>query len=375
MRKPRVISVSDPTGRSFLHGIAEFAKSVGGWQIVRAPGFNQDSENPESLRKQGVIGQFRSQSVAQWLADNGVPAVNLSSSHENWPIPSIMEDNEAIGRMAAEHFVSRGFEHLACFGGDGYYWGEQRCKSFMQAAREAGLPEPTRIHRPSMILTKLQGHVVQAVRALPKPLAILAANDSEALDVAYFLMNADIAMPEEVALLGVDNDDTTCPICPVPLSSVAPDFRMAGYRGAEILWQMMQGEYHPPETQLIPPLRIVVRQSTDITAINDSDVARVLTYLREHLHESITVEDAAEEVAMSRRSLEKRFRGALNRTPHEELHRMRMLKAKQLLHETDMAMANIALACGFGDPAYFSRAFSKAEGLPPSEFRRRHRLT
>lgn len=377
MIHPRIIAVIGPYGNRLLLGVSQFAKTVGGWQLILAPDFNDSAESPDSLKHQGVIGQFFDDHIPNWLRKHSIPAVNLGSSCEHSSLPTVMEDNLAIGQMGAQHFIDRGFEHLAFFY-DPFeaYWSQARGQGFLSQAEQAGL----RVHRlkptPDMDNTQQQGYFIREIKALPRPLGLMACNDSYALNLAYFLMNADIAVPEDVALLGVDNDEVTCEMSPVPISSVQPDFIQAGYRGAELLWNQMQGQAVPPEThEFIAPKDIVVRRSTDIMAISDRDVARALQYFHEHLGDNITIEDASEAVAMSRRSLEKRFQATLGRSPGEELSRLRLEKARNLLLHTDMTMGNIATACGFGDPAYFSRAFSKAEGIPPTKFRESHRLT
>jgi LacI family transcriptional regulator len=179
----------------------------------------------------------------------------------------------------------------------------------------------------------------------------------------------DIAVPEQVAVIGVDNDERLCQLCTPPLSSVVPDSRGAGYQAAELLDRMMRGERIRAQATLLSPLGIAERQSTDVYAVDDADLATALRYIREHACEGITVSDVLRVVPLSRRMLEHRFQRVIHRSPHSEIVRIRMERAARLLRETDLPLSEIASRAGFTSSIYLSKAFKHHTGVSPREFR------
>jgi LacI family transcriptional regulator len=182
-----------------------------------------------------------------------------------------------------------------------------------------------------------------------------------------------VAVPDEVAVIGVDNDELLCELSHPPLSSVVPNAHRTGYDAAALLNAMMDGRKVGGETHLIPPVGIATRQSTDVLAINDAVIARTVRYIREHACRGINVQDVLKAVPQSRRRLENRFRRLLGRTPHDEIIRVQLNRVKMLLTETDLSLAQIAEKAGFEHVEYLSVVFKKEIGLPPSQYRAQHR--
>lgn len=202
----------------------------------------------------------------------------------------------------------------------------------------------------------------------------MACYDIQAQRLLDACRDADVAVPEEAAVLGVDDDRLLCDLCSPPLSSVVPNAKLTGYTAAQVLDRMMRGETAAAQGHLIPPLGIKVRQSTDVLAIDDADVAAAVRFIREHAFEHINAATVLRNIPLSRRVLESRFRNALGRTPHEELTRVRIERVKQLLGETDLTLEAIAMRTGFRHVEYLSVAFKREVGIRPGQFRVAHGL-
>jgi LacI family transcriptional regulator len=203
----------------------------------------------------------------------------------------------------------------------------------------------------------------------------MACYDFKGQQVLDVCAELGIAVPEQVAVIGVDNDSHLCSLCTPPLTSVVPDTRRAGYEAARLLDRLMQGSPVPADAILVKPVGIVDRQSTDVYAIDDADVVRALRFIRAHACEGIRVADVLREVSLSRRVLESRFRELLGRTPHAEIHRLQMERACRLLTETDLPLVQVASQTGLAHAEYLSVAFKRHTGLSPRDYRRQHRLS
>jgi LacI family transcriptional regulator len=202
----------------------------------------------------------------------------------------------------------------------------------------------------------------------------MAAYDYRGQQVLDACLRLAIAVPDEVAVIGVDNDELLCELSHPPMSSVIPNTHRTGYEAADLLDRMMNGHRAPSETYLIAPLGITTRQSTDVLAIEDRNVARAVAYIRSHACKRIAVDDVLRAVPQARRLLERRFKKLLGRTPHEEILRVQLDRVKALLAQTDLPLSEIAERCGFTHVEYLSVVFRKKAGLPPSQYRAKHRV-
>jgi LacI family transcriptional regulator len=209
------------------------------------------------------------------------------------------------------------------------------------------------------------------IRRLPRPVGIMACYDIKGQEILDVCRGLNIAVPEEVAVIGVDNDRLICELSMPPLSSVIPNTHRTGYLAAELLDQLMRGRKVRTTTHLIGSLGIQTRRSTDVLAVEDPDIAAALRFIREYACEGIQVEDVLREVPLSRRVLESRFAKSLGRTPHEEIDRVKIDRVKRLLAETALPLKAIAQRAGFSCEDYLSVAFKRTEGIAPSSFRNR----
>jgi LacI family transcriptional regulator len=296
--------------------------------------------------------------------------------------PRVLNDNLQIARLAAEHFIERGFKHIAFFNFGNFWMETDRIPVFRATVQAAGgqyheiayhrhfhmLQAPSREAERSAHLW-----LMKALRALPKPLGIFVATDQLAITLLRACDEAGLGVPEEVAVLGCDNEALVCDFAPVPMSSVDPDLEQQGYEAAKLLDRLMDGEAPPAEPILIPPRGVVTRQSTDILAVSHAQVARALRFIWEHYHEPIQTPDVATAAGMSRRNLERFFRRHLQRSINAEIMRCRIEHARDLLVKTDLKAHEIAERTGFGGMVQLSRAFLHETGVRPSCFREQHR--
>jgi LacI family transcriptional regulator len=276
----------------------------------------------------------------------------------------------------AEHFLSRGLTHFLFYSEVNNWSYEERGQGFVDALQRAGHRcDWLRWHQSSAYRTDRKewrtkrNWLAAAIKAAPKPLGIFAANDEQALSVLETCESAGLRVPEEVAIVGAENNLLAPDAMHTPISSVDTNLETLGYRGAELLDHLMQGKPAPRKPIRVPARGLVTRKSSDLLAIQHPGVARCLRFIWEHSHEPITVKDLVSVAAMSRRGLHKAFLENLGRPPGRELHRVRIEQAKKLLSESDHKMEVLAGLCGYQSANSFCIAFKQATGMSPKQFR------
>jgi LacI family transcriptional regulator len=290
-------------------------------------------------------------------------------------------DPRIVTRMAAEHFLDIGFRNFAYIGFPGVDFSERRLTSYREYLKSRGMElsvySPTyQVPTHTDILGweargELEGEAIAKwLQSLPRPLAVFACNDVRGRQIIDACNESDLAIPEEVAVIGVDDDEVICELSNPPLSSVQPDTIRLGYEGAALLDAMMEGESAPQETIFIPPKGIARRLSSEAAAIDDREVASAMQIIRDHACEGLTVQDVIERLNVSRSTLERRFHAAFGRSPAMEIERMRMSRAKLLLMETRYKLSKIAVLTGYGTASQFATAFKRHSGFTPGEFRK-----
>jgi LacI family transcriptional regulator len=306
------------------------------------------------------------------------PIVNLSGQLPHLPYPRVLHDNHAIGRLAAEELLGRGFRHAAFFTlARGIPVIDERMGGFREMMLEAGcsfqvLDYTDRLANdtsPKAMIRWLAGELTK----LPKPIGTMAQFDADANIIVQACIHAGLNVPEQVAVVGVDNDPIYSELGPVPLTSVMSNRELLGYRGAELLDRLMRGEKPPAVTERVPPGGIVVRRSTDIFAINDEGVAKALRYIKDHGTGPITVEAVVRASGVSRRTLYAKFERSVGRTIQVEIVRQRLNVAKYLLSTTNSKLGAIAYDSGFESAVALCKVFRAYENLTPSAYREKHR--
>ncbi len=372
-----IIDARGEFGRGVFHGFTQYATTRENWRIL----LDDDRGRGTHWQEYNIDGMIAASADIALMEDalkQTQFVVNTSHGIPPEMCPSVLVDNRAVGEMAARHFLRRGFAHFAFYGATWQTFSNERREGFCGLLEEENIPclvfswvhdKQGNVDFPASHL-----HREDWLIELPKPVGIFTSHDNEAFSLLRLCQELGLAVPEEVAILGVDNDQLRGLAASPPLSSIQPNFQRQGYEAAHLLDDLLNGATPPEEPLLIPPVDVVTRQSTDIIAIDDPEIAQALRVIREHACDPISVEDVLMRVMISRRTLERRFREILGRTPHQEILRMRLARAEELLTRSDMKTAKIAEACGFRHIQNFNAYFRKAHGLTPGQFRKEHEL-
>lgn len=336
---------------------------------------------PRGWEGDGVMTVFyRRRDVVAYVRRLTIPAVDMGLYRPDIPMPRVVGDHARIGVMAAEHFAARGFRHTAWFSTAFSPIHALRLEGFLSACAAHGLDAPSQwvweaacANSPDSwkrMCLWLERHL----RRAPKPLAVFAHNDYDASKVEDVCRAIGLAVPEEVAILGVDDNELICLNQPVPLSSIAHDLVRVGYEGAALLDRLISGEPPPKNPLLIPPTDVILRHSTDLTAISLPSVRTALRFVKENLGRSFGIEEVASAAGVSRSTLDRLFLQHLNRSVHEEVQRARLATVKRLLIHTRLVIADIARQTGFCHAQHLSNVFHGVEAMTPRAYRKRYSL-
>ncbi|MBN1844327.1 MAG: DNA-binding transcriptional regulator [Sedimentisphaerales bacterium] len=370
------LETSREFGRGLLSGIARYSRLRGPWQVHRWPGA-LDSSLPEwrDLKIDGAI--VRDVKAVEGLARSGIPVIYAQHDKESYaPFPAVITESESIGTIAAEHFLDRGFQHFAYCGLDDYIWSRGRARSFRLRVERSGF-EVNVFRQPAAKARRAfkveQKLLANWLGALPKPVAVMCCNDDRALQLNEACKRARLYVPDEVAVLGVDNDILVCDLADPSLSSIALNTEAAGYEAAMLLDHLMKGGAMTGQEIPVRPVHIVTRMSTDILAVTDPDVISALHFIRLHPNRLIRVNDVVRSTNVSRRVLEMRFKASLRRSVQQEIRRVRVNHIVQYLVGTDLSITEIAVQCGFGGVEHIARYFRKEMGMSLQEYRKQYK--
>lgn len=377
-----LVETSNAYARGLLGGVAAYVRENGPWSI-HLPEQHRGARPPAWLRGwkgDGIIARIETDAIAQAVRRAGVPTVDLSAARLVPELPWVETDDRAIAQAAAAHLLERGFRTFAYCGEGRFNWSRWREEAFRAAVEAAGgachvfpgsnARSADGLPPGGVDSARRRRRLQEWLTALPKPIGVFACYDILGQQVLDACREAGIAVPEEAAVLGVDDDRLLCELCDPPLSSVAPDAARAGYEAARMLDLLLRGETPALPAVLVPPLGVSTRQSTDVLATDDAEAAKALRHLREHACEGITVADLLKVIPLSRRVLEFRFRKSFGKTPHAFLVQYRLERAKELLRETDLPLVRIAGSSGFSYVEYMNMVFRKQLGQTPGEYRR-----
>lgn len=379
-----MVETSIAYGRGILSGITRWLRTHRGWSLYLEQ-HELGAAPPPWLAEwcgNGVICRVTDPSVADVLHAGGMPVVDLNDLHEDLGFPHIWSDHRAIGQLAADHLIERGFRTLCFCGYSDQRWSDLRREGFRERAAAARLEVETFatdwFGPDAPDWEDCQERLRQWLETFSRPFAVMACNDLRGQQVLDAARRAGLAVPEEVGVIGVDDDALLCDLCDPPLSSVRCNPEEIGYRAAARLDTLMSRQQLDgcvaetvPRTECVPPLGVTTRQSTDILAIADATVAIVLRLIRERGCDGLTIREIVRKSGLSRTSLERRFRDVLGRTLQQEIRGVQMKRARQLLAETDLSLEKIAPLIGFSQASYLSHAFKREVGESPREFRRR----
>ena len=379
-----LVETSREYGRGLLRGIVRYSRLHGPWSFYVTPGdFEQALPKMEQCGGTGIIARVETPKVADAILATGLPVVALDLSERQLSPESplsgfceVVSNSHQAARMAAEHLLDRCFRHYGFVGVSGRIWSRRRQESFCERLGEAGF-EPHVYQFPKRKRdrewSREQATMAGWLRTLPKPIGLMACNDDRGREVLEACRAAAVRVPEEVAVVGVDNDSLLCDLADPPLSSVTLNVEDGGFEAAALLDRLMRGEIEPREQIVVEPLYVVTRRSTDAIALDDREVAGALRLIRESVNRPIQVDEIVAATGLSRRTLELRFQRALGRSIHAEIQRVRLERAKRLLLQTDLPIPNIAQVSGFATASYFAQTFRQELDTTPARYRREHR--
>lgn len=384
---PRVallIETARGYGRGLLRGVVRYGRLHGPWTFYVAPGdFEQALPQMEAWGGTGIIARIETPRVAQAILASGLPTIAVDLSEAQLrpgsalsSLPEVVSDSHGAARLAAEHLLGRGLRRFAFVGIGGRIWSARRREGFVERIEEAGYgchvcPEPRR--RRDREWSREHSVLAEWLLGLPTPVGLLACNDDRGRQVLEACRTAGLRVPEEVAVVGVDNDELLCELSDPPLSSVALDSERGGYEAAALLDEMMAGRRRRGRRILVEPQWVVTRRSTEVSAVDDRAVALALQCIRDRAGGPMQVDDVVRRSGVSRRALEIRFRAAMGRSVRAEIERVRLERARRLLAETEMKMPQLAEVAGFGSASYLGHVFRRQLGMTPTEYRRRAR--
>lgn len=367
--------------RKVVSGIMSYAQQCGNWHICIP-----EDRSAQSLKClltghwDGVIVGFDDPSGSEFLRLS-VPLVGVGGGY-GWyrpevPIPYVGTDNTAVAQMAADHLLECGLVHFAYCGYSPTPvngCSQARAQAFQEAIARTGYTCSV-FNAPNTAADrwdKLCSSLVAWLADLPRPVGLMTCNDARAQQILEACRIAGLRVPEDVAVVGVDNEEAICQFTDPPLTSVDQGAQRTGYEAAQLLDQWMAGEPVIPGKREISPVGIVVRRSTEILDAADQEIAVALRFIHSHAREAISLDDVAQATGTTTATLRRRFKAVLGRTIHEEIQRVRIEFAKQLLVSTDWTFKRIANHSGFCSVQHMSTRIRQATGFTPREYRQRY---
>lgn len=379
-----LVSTTESFGQNLVRGIIDYARFCGNWSL--------STEIPEYLRKRqkqknykktlcksdfdGVIAYLPDANEAQHISFKNIPAVvgHFTDETRRLKLPYLICDNFSIGRLAFDYFQNKGFKNFGFFGIDKLRWSVERCKALIKASREAGLNAVVynQETKSSLDNADIINDIADWIKGLSKPIGILACNDDRGVYLIKACNLANIQIPNEVAIIGVDNDDILCNLTTPTLSSISYNSRKAGFEAAALLQKIMNDEKDCADRIIIPPIKVISRQSTDTLAIEDTDILAALRFIKKNSNRAIGVDDVAEAAGVSRRSLFRKFKKIMGHSVNQEINRNRIEHIKNILLTTNLAVTQIGGNLGFVSPSHLARYFKKQTGLTPRDYRKQN---
>ncbi|MCC5829118.1 MAG: substrate-binding domain-containing protein [Phycisphaeraceae bacterium] len=356
--------------REAMIGIGEFVRQHTDWALRRV---DVDRDLPLILRDSGtlerligVIAFAALKRLETRLKPLKVPQVNISARRATTEMYRVMPDSFRVGESGAEHLLGAGLTQLGYVGNSKLFYSNERGRGFTAGAEAADV----RVLRHNFSDDET---LEQWLLDCPKPIGVMCCNDSIASYVVDAAFSAGLDVPRDVAVLGADDSLVWCATARVALSSVPTEGRRVGFTAAKLIQSLNQGQPPPTEAILIAPHRVAARESTDYIPIEDQRVVDALRYLRTTAYQGLTVGKIVKQMGLTRRTFDRQVTTALGRTPHDELERLRMERALELLIESTLSNSEIAKRSGFNQPGYFMRVFRRATGMTPSQYRKKYR--
>ena len=360
-----------------LTGVARYIQEHDPWSVYLKPIGVEKSLGSwlKDWGGDGIIAAVAKPDV-EVVTTIGVPVVDVIGILGDARVPLVHTNDRSVGRLGAEHLRGRGFRHFAFVQYAGEFWSTERCDGFVATLREQGFePHVYSLNLPGPgsggpeTWESQQQQLAAWLDPLPRPLGVMATNDLMGQQLLEACQRLRASVPEEIAVVGADNDEPICRIASPPLSSVIINDHQRGYEAAALLDRMMRGEPPPTSTIFVEPAGVFARASTDSLAIEDATIVKALRFVREQACDGIGVDDVVKKAHVSRSVLERRFRKTVGRSINEEMIRIRLNRAVELLSNTSLELKVIAQRAGFGTQAYMNAVFRAKIGKTPGSFR------
>lgn len=374
-----LIETSNEYARGLLSGINMYLREHLPWSIYLSE-YSRNNTDLTWLSQwygDGIIARIENEQTARYILESGLPTIDLSASRIIPTLCCVETNDKSISIMAADHFLERGFKSFAFYGDSRFKWSTLRRTYYEEYLHVKGYrclnfeSNEDSMHEQTWDVNRHK--LINWLKELPKPVGIMACYDIRGQQLLEACRYAGLAVPDEVAVIGVDNDALLCELSDPPLSSIQTNALKTGYHAAELLDRMMSGATIETHIQLIEPINIQVRQSSDILAVEDKIVSEAVRFIRNHAHEDIQVQDLLDRLSVSSRVLEYRFQKAFGRTPHDEILDVKLKLVKKLLVETKLTLADIAERAGFKHTEYMSVVFKRVVGIRPGQYRKLHK--
>lgn len=373
------------TDREIMRGVAKYSQLHSSWSIILEPPFYMTLKRDMSLlallnkhKPDGIIAKLNDEVQAQKLISTGLPLIySVCATKDPKLIPSgyhLIGDPVAIGKMGAEHLLNRGFRRFAYCGYDEAY-SKMRWEAYQKTVIKAGFE--AKVYKPLQSEAKLswerqRKRLADWIHSLEKPVGIMTVNDFRGQQMLEACKIVGLHVPEEVAVVSTGNENFICSITDPPLSSIDFSYQKAGYDAAALLDRLIAGEKIKPLTITIPAVRVKVRRSTDIVAVEDTQLAEAIRFIHQHAGEAIQVDDVVNAVTLSRSHLERRFCQIFGRSLHTEIINVRVKKVAQMLTETNLTISQVASTLQYPGAAQLSRQFKHVKKISPSKYREQY---
>ena len=377
-----LLDFAEEYSKSLMKGINTYSKEAGPWTFCRMPLFHRETVGIDGILKwalewgaDGLIGQLYNDKEIEKFVQAGIPVIAQDFKERFAEIPNITGAYHETGQLGADYFLKKGFTNFAFYGFSDIVWSRERSEGFEDRVKNAGHKVHYFEHkkaRSTELWYYKPSSLSRWLKSLPKPIGLMACDDNQGQHITEACRHVGIRIPEEVAVLGVDNDEMICDLSDPPLSSIALDVEKGGYDAAKLLEHLIKHSITDYHDIVVKPMQVITRHSTDIYATNDDHIASSLKFIHQNIDKNLHVDEVVKQVPLSRRALEKRFLEITGYPVYKYIFNLRIEKFTQKLLDTDMSVFEIALDMGLTDSKNIARQFRQVKGCSPSVYRNRY---
>jgi LacI family transcriptional regulator, galactose operon repressor len=369
------VHVAVPHLEGIVHGVVDYAREHSHWRFaLNLEAYTFPLEELAGWKGDGAIAMIETERQARLAKSWGFPVVNVADTLCDSGLPLVTNDNRKMGQLAAMHFKERGLRHFAFYGLEDMWYSHERCAGFREVIETDGsacsvFQSPSSF-RATWISQWQSNELDKWLLGLPRPCGLIATHDFRAWAVIESCRRLGIVVPDEIAVVGVDDNPVICNSCNPPLTSVRPSSHQVGYRAAELLNKLMERPSAKSHCSFVAPAGITERESTNTIAVDDPIVRKAINYIHSNFQSAINVADVARSLGVSRRWLSSLFHEQLGKTPHDYMVDIRVKRAKDLLAQSPpLPLKDVARRCGFASADRLNKVFTRATGSSPRSFR------